>query len=78
MTAQDRDEQFLSVASDMTCRVDYTESFRLHDDESSWSSVESCISRHASERCGHSICPPCYETDVEPQFGVPDAHVNGG
>jgi len=78
MTAQDIDEQFLSVAIDMMCCLDHTACFRLRDDESSWSSVESYISRHAGMRCGHSICPLCYETDVEPQFGVPDAHVNGG
>ncbi|MBC7673008.1 MAG: hypothetical protein H7247_11360 [Polaromonas sp.] len=74
MTAQDRDEQFLSVASDVMCCVDYTGWFRLRDDESSWSS----ISRHASMRCGHSICTPRYDTYVVSQFGVPDAHVNGG
>lgn len=78
MTAQDIEEQFFSVASEMMCCLDYTGGFRLRDDESSWSSVESYMSRHASMRCSHSICPPCYETDVEPQFAVRDAHVNGG
>ena len=51
---------------------------KIRDDEASWSSVESYISRHTSTRFSHSICPSCYETEVEPQFRASAAHGDAG
>ena len=51
---------------------------KIRDDEASWSSVESYISRHTSTRFSHSICPSCYDTEVEPQFMVTDARTTAG
>ena len=51
---------------------------KIRDDEASWSSVESYISRHTSTRFSHSICPSCYDTEVEPQFRVTDARTTAG
>lgn len=41
---------------------------KIRDDENYWQTVEGYIARHTSTRFSHSICPPCYETHVEPQF----------
>ena len=51
---------------------------KIREDEASWSSVESYISRHTSTRFSHTICPSCYDTEVEPQFRVTDVHTNAG
>ena len=51
---------------------------KIRDGEASWSSVEAYISRHTSTRFSHSICPSCYESEVEPQFGASDARKNTG
>ena len=40
---------------------------RIRDDRSYWQSVEDYVSRHTDTRFSHSICPECYETEVEPQ-----------
>jgi PAS domain S-box-containing protein len=41
---------------------------RIRDDEDYWHGVEAYISDHTNTRFSHSICPSCYETQVEPQF----------
>ena len=41
---------------------------KIRDDEDYWQTVEGYISQHTSSRFSHSICPPCYESVVEPQF----------
>lgn len=44
---------------------------RIRDDENYWQTVEAYISDHTNTRFSHGICPTCYETVVEPQFGDP-------
>lgn len=51
---------------------------KIRGEEGSWSSVESYISRHTSTRFSHSICPACYESEVEPQFGESDGRADVG
>ena len=41
---------------------------RIRDDANYWQTVEGYISRHTDTRFSHSICPSCYESEVEPQF----------
>lgn len=41
---------------------------RIRDDANYWQTVEGYISRHTDTRFSHSICPTCYESEVEPQF----------
>jgi PAS domain S-box-containing protein len=41
---------------------------KIRDDKDYWQTVEGYISRHTSTRFSHSICPPCYESHVEPLF----------
>ncbi len=42
---------------------------KIRDDANQWQSVESYIATHTSTRFSHSICPTCFEAEVEPQFG---------
>lgn len=48
---------------------------KIRDDEDYWQTVEGYISRHTSSRFSHSICPPCYETHVEPEFAAMERRV---
>jgi DNA-binding response OmpR family regulator len=40
----------------------------IRDDQNYWQSVENYISEHSETRFSHGICPPCYESLVEPQL----------
>jgi PAS domain S-box-containing protein len=42
---------------------------KIRDDENYWQTVEAYIAHHTNSRFSHGICPACYETVVEPQFG---------
>jgi hypothetical protein len=46
---------------------------RIRDDANYWQTVEGYISRHTDTRFSHSICPSCYESEVEPQFKALEA-----
>jgi hypothetical protein len=41
---------------------------KIRDDEHSWHTVESYISRHTKSQFSHSICPSCMATEVEPEL----------
>lgn len=41
---------------------------KVRDDQNFWQQVESYVSDHSEVRFSHSICPPCYESVVEPQL----------
>jgi PAS domain S-box-containing protein len=41
---------------------------KIRDDEDYWQTVEGYISRHTNTRFSHSICPTCFENEVEPQI----------
>lgn len=41
---------------------------KIRDDENYWQTVETYISEHTNSRFSHSICPSCYQREVEPQF----------
>jgi PAS domain S-box-containing protein len=45
---------------------------KIRDDANYWHNVEAYISRHTSARFSHSICPSCYESEVQPQFDALD------
>ena len=45
---------------------------KIRDDKNYWQSVEAYLSRHTKARFSHSICPACYEREVEPQFTQQD------
>jgi CheY-like chemotaxis protein len=40
----------------------------IRDDQNYWQQVESYITDHSEAKFTHSICPPCYESVVEPQL----------
>jgi len=42
---------------------------KIRDDENYWQTVEAYISHHTHTRFSHAICPSCYQTVIEPQFG---------
>jgi PAS domain S-box-containing protein len=46
---------------------------RIRDDEDYWHSVEAYFARHRSTRFSHSICPSCFEREVQPQLDALDA-----
>jgi PAS domain S-box-containing protein len=41
---------------------------KIRDDEDSWQTVESYISQRTNTEFSHSVCPVCYEHEVEPQL----------
>ena len=41
---------------------------KIRDDANYWHTVEAYLSRHASTRFSHSICPGCFESIVQPQL----------
>ena len=45
----------------------------VRNDENYWQTVEAYISHHTNTRFSHGICPACFKTVVEPQFGDPQA-----
>ena len=44
---------------------------KIRDDENYWQTVENYLLQHTNTRFSHSICPTCFETEVEPQFREP-------
>ena len=46
---------------------------RIRDDANYWQTVEGYISRHTDTRFSHSVCPSCYESEVEPQLAALEA-----
>ena len=42
---------------------------KIRDDANYWQTVEAYISAHTNTMFSHGICPSCYATEVEPQFG---------
>jgi PAS domain S-box-containing protein len=46
---------------------------RIRDDEDYWHSVEAYFARHGTTRFSHSICPSCFEREVQPQLDALDA-----
>jgi PAS domain S-box-containing protein len=42
---------------------------RIRSDGNYWETVEAYISEHTNTRFSHGICPSCYRSEVEPQFG---------
>ena len=45
---------------------------KVRDDANYWHTVEAYISTHTKTMFSHSVCPGCYESHVEPQFGDDD------
>lgn len=41
----------------------------IRDGENYWQSVDTYISHHTNTKFSHGICPTCYETVVEREFG---------
>jgi PAS domain S-box-containing protein len=41
---------------------------KIRNDENYWETVEAYLSAHTNAKFSHSICPHCYEHEVEPQF----------
>jgi PAS domain S-box-containing protein len=41
---------------------------KIRDDANYWQSVEGYITHHTNTRFSHSICPACYQKEIEPQF----------
>ena len=41
---------------------------KIRDDENYWHTVEVYLSQHTSTRFSHSICPTCFDEEVEPQL----------
>ena len=42
---------------------------KIRDDENYWQTVEGYVARHTNSRFTHSVCPSCYEKELEPQIG---------
>ncbi len=40
----------------------------IRDDKDYWHTVENYITRHTDSKFSHSICPPCYESEIKPQL----------
>ena len=45
---------------------------KVRDDANYWHTVEAYIATHTKTMFSHSVCPSCYTTHVEPQFGDED------
>jgi len=41
---------------------------KIRDDENYWHTVEVYLSQHTSTRFSHSICPTCFDEEIEPQL----------
>ncbi len=41
---------------------------KIRNDENYWETVEAYLSVHTNAKFSHSICPHCYEHEIEPQF----------
>ncbi len=42
---------------------------RIRDEDDSWHTVDTYLSRHTTTQFSHGICPACFESVVEPQLG---------
>ena len=40
----------------------------IRNDKNYWQTVEGYISHHTNTRFSHSICPSCYQREIEPQL----------
>lgn len=45
---------------------------KIRDDANYWHNVEAYISAHTQTRFSHSICPSCYDSEVQPQLDALD------
>jgi PAS domain S-box-containing protein len=41
---------------------------KIRDDKNYWQTVDTYITQHTNTRFSHSICPTCYQNEVEPQL----------
>jgi PAS domain S-box-containing protein len=45
---------------------------KIRNDKNYWQTVDTYISQHTNTRFSHSICPTCYQNEVEPQLQKKD------